>query len=101
VDDLVSALILMMETDHEVTGPINLGNPSEFTIKQLAELVIKQCDSSSTLTLKALPSDDPKQRRPNIEKAKSLLGWEPSTPLEKGLVQTVEYFRSSLESGEM
>jgi len=94
VDDLVEAMIRMMNTDKQVTGPINIGNPIEFTIKELAEKVIAMTGSTSTLTYKPLPNDDPKQRQPNISKAKATLNWEPTIQLEEGLKRTIAYFKS-------
>src|SRR5574344_1105610 len=91
VDDLVEAMIRMMNTDKQVTGPINIGNPNEFTIKELAEKVIAMTGSTSTLTYKPLPNDDPKQRQPNISKAKATLNWEPTIQLEEGLKRTIAY----------
>lgn len=92
-DDLVEGFVQLMETDETVVGPVNLGNPSEFTIKQLAELVIEQTRSSSRLEFHDLPADDPKQRRPDIARAKHLLDWEPTIPLTEGLERTIDYFR--------
>lgn len=99
VDDLVDGLMGLMATDDTVTGPINLGNPGEFTIRQLAELVIEMTGSKSTLTFLPLPQDDPKQRKPNIEKAEAMLGWRPSVPLQTGLAQTIAYFEHMLRAG--
>ncbi|MEP6876065.1 MAG: UDP-glucuronic acid decarboxylase family protein [Burkholderiales bacterium] len=99
VDDLVDALIRLMDTPAEVVGPINIGNPVEFTIKELAETVIRLTNSSSTLVFKPLPSDDPKQRQPDASLAKTALGWTASTPLEAGLVKTIEYFEALLRDG--
>ena len=82
----------MMATGDEVTGPINIGNPGEFTIKQLAELVIELTGSKSRLVYEPLPSDDPTQRKPVIDKAREVLGWEPTIPLREGLVRTIAYF---------
>ena len=96
-DDLVDGLIKMMNTADDVTGPVNIGNPGEFTILQLAELVIKLTDSKSKLIRMPLPADDPKQRRPDITKAKNLLNWQPTTPLETGLQKTIEYFDDLLK----
>jgi UDP-glucuronate decarboxylase len=94
VDDLVEALVRLMATGDAVTGPVNLGNPREFTILKLAEMVIEQTGSKSRIERRPLPSDDPKQRRPDIALARgSLGGWEPSTPLEMGLRKTIAYFR--------
>ncbi len=95
-DDLIEAFVRLMATPDEVTGPVNLGNPVEFTIRELAELVIDLTGSGSQLVWKALPSDDPKQRQPNIGKARELLGWEPSIPLREGLLKTIRYFESAL-----
>jgi UDP-glucuronate decarboxylase len=95
VDDLVEALLRMMATPDEVTGPLNVGNPREFTILQLAELVIKMVGSKSAIKRMPLPSDDPKQRRPDISLAKATLDWEPTTALEQGLQKTIEYFRAT------
>jgi UDP-glucuronate decarboxylase len=99
VDDLVDALVRLMETSDDVTGPINLGNPTEFTIEQLARKVIELAESQSEIVFKPLPSDDPLQRQPDINLAKSTLGWAPSTPLAEGLRKTIAYFRSTLEPG--
>ena len=85
-------MIRMMNTPDEITGPVNLGNPGEFTILQLAELVIELTGSRSKIIRMPLPSDDPKQRQPDISKAKELLHWEPVTPLREGLRKTIEYF---------
>jgi len=87
-----------MATPDEVTGPVNVGNPGEFTILQLAELVIELTDSKSRIVRMALPSDDPKQRRPDITKARELLNWEPTTPLREGLAKTIAYFDELLKS---
>ncbi len=94
VDDLVEGLIRLMATDPETTGPINIGNPGEFTMLELAEKVIRLTGSSSTIIHRPLPQDDPKQRRPNIDKAKSVLGWEPTIPLDEGLARAIPYFRN-------
>jgi UDP-glucuronate decarboxylase len=94
VDDLVEALLRLMATEDAVTGPMNLGNPREFTILRLAETVIEQTGSKSRIERRPLPSDDPRQRRPDISLAKRSLGeWEPLTPLEIGLTKTIAYFR--------
>jgi len=92
VDDLVRGLIGLMNTGDDVTGPINIGNPGEFTIRQLAEEVIALTGSASKLVFRPLPQDDPKQRRPDIEKARRLLGWEPEIALREGLSRTISYF---------
>jgi len=96
VDDLVSAFVLLMDSDSDITGPINLGNPNEFTMLELAEKVLSIVGGSSRLVFKDLPQDDPRQRQPNISKAKSLLNWEPSVQLDDGLSETVKYFRHLL-----
>jgi len=97
VDDLVRGMVLLMNTGDDVTGPINIGNPNEFTILQLAKTVKEMIGSSSEIILQDLPSDDPKQRQPNIEVAKSVLNWEPTIELEQGLVKTIDYFRQVVE----
>ena len=96
VDDLVSGLIKLMESPADVAGPINLGNPDEFTMRRLAELVLAETGAQSPLKLMPLPPDDPRQRQPDITRARNTLGWEPSTPLVEGLKPTVSYFRSLL-----
>ena len=96
VDDLVDGLMRLMATGDEVTGPVNLGNPNEFTIRELAEIVIEMTGSSSKLELHPLPQDDPKQRQPNIEMAKSVLDWEPRTQLRAGLAKAIAYFDALL-----
>jgi UDP-glucuronate decarboxylase len=93
VDDLIAGMIALMETGPEVTGPINIGNPNEFTIRELAEKVIALTGSRSELVEHPLPTDDPKQRQPDISRARELLGWEPKVMLDEGLGHTVEYFR--------
>ena len=97
VDDLVDGLIRLMESESEIVGPINLGNPSEFTIRQLAEIVIDLTGSASKIIDRPLPQDDPKQRQPDISKARELLGWQPIVPLADGLVRTVAYFEELLK----
>jgi UDP-glucuronate decarboxylase len=87
----------MMATPGDVTGPINLGNPNEFTIRELAELVIEITGSASKIVHRPLPLDDPKQRKPNIEKAQQTLGWEPKVQLRQGLEKTVAYFDGLLK----
>ncbi len=94
VDDLIDGLIRLMESPSDITGPINLGNPVEFTIRELAELIIKLTSSTSTLRFLPLPPDDPKQRQPDITRANSLLEWEPRVALEAGLRTTIDYFRA-------
>lgn len=93
VDDLVKGLIALMNSDDGVTGPINLGNPVEFTMRELAEKVIILCDSSSKLIFEEIPSDDPKQRKPDISLAKDILDWQPEVYLEEGLKAAIDYFR--------
>jgi UDP-glucuronate decarboxylase len=92
VDDLIVGLIALMESGPETTGPINLGNPLELTIRQLAETIIDLTSSASKIVLRPLPHDDPKQRKPNIDKARDVLGWEPRTALADGLKATIRYF---------
>jgi len=96
VDDLVDGLVRLMSSPDEVTGPVNLGNPVEFTIRTLAEKVIELIGSKSPLVFKPLPSDDPRQRQPDISVARSVLGWEPGVPLAEGLEKTIDYFRKTL-----
>jgi UDP-glucuronate decarboxylase len=93
VDDLIEGLIRLMNTPDEVTGPVNLGNPVEFTIRELAEQVLAQTRSQSSLLQEPLPQDDPRQRQPDIDLARQLLGWEPAVPLADGLERTIDYFR--------
>lgn len=94
VDELVDGLMRLMESDGDVTGPINLGNPREFSIRELATKVIDQTGSASELVFKELPQDDPQQRQPDISKAKSVLGWDPQITIDEGLSRTIEYFRT-------
>ena len=93
VDDLIAGLMALMETGPDITGPTNIGNPVEFTVRELAEKVIELTGSRSKIIGEPLPQDDPRQRQPNISKAKRDLRWEPSVPLEEGLVKTIDYFR--------
>ena len=99
VDDLIEGLIRLMNTD-DLHEPVNLGNPGEFTIKELAEEVARICGSDSGVTYLPLPQDDPRQRRPDISRAQALLGWLPTIPLREGLEKTVAYFRSRVMSDE-
>jgi UDP-glucuronate decarboxylase len=99
VDDLIEAMMRLMNTPDEITGPVNIGNPSEFSISQLADIVIKLTESKSTVVFKPLPSDDPKQRKPDITLAKKILNWEPNIQLEPGLQKTINYFRSTYAKG--
>jgi UDP-glucuronate decarboxylase len=96
VDDLVHGLISLMETPDSVTGPINIGNPNEFTIRQLAENVIDLTGAKSKLVFRPLPQDDPRQRQPDIAKARDILKWEPSVELRDGLSKTIAYFDALL-----
>jgi UDP-glucuronate decarboxylase len=93
VDDLVDAMIAMMNTPADVTGPVNIGNPGEFTMLELAEKVVSLVGGKSGIRYEPLPSDDPKQRKPDISLAKKTFGWEPKVDLESGLKRTIEYFR--------
>jgi UDP-glucuronate decarboxylase len=97
VDDLVEALIRLMNVE-DVHDPVNLGNPGEFTIRQLADEVIKMCGSKSEIEFRPLPEDDPKQRQPNITRAQTLLGWNPTIALHEGLSKTVAYFKQTANS---
>jgi UDP-glucuronate decarboxylase len=99
VSDLVEGLRRLMDGPEEVTGPINLGNPGEFTMIELAEAVIRLTGSASRMAFRPAPVDDPRQRQPDITKARSKLGWEPTIPLEQGLVHTIAYFDKLLSKG--
>ncbi|WP_342108580.1 UDP-glucuronic acid decarboxylase family protein [Methylobacterium sp. SI9] len=96
VSDLIEGFVRLMDSGPEVTGPINIGNPNEFTIRDLAHMVIELTDSRSRITHRPLPPDDPRQRRPDIGKAKALLDWEPTVQLREGLERTIAYFRTTL-----
>jgi UDP-glucuronate decarboxylase len=98
IDDLAEALIAFMDTADDVTGPINLGNPAEFTIRALAELIVKMTGSSSRISYLPLPIDDPKQRCPDIALAGKLLGWKPKISLDHGLEKTIAYFKRLLSA---
>jgi UDP-glucuronate decarboxylase len=100
VDDLIDAFIAFMSKDGDLPGPINLGNPNEFTIKQLAENVIDLTGAKSKLIYKPLPSDDPKQRQPDITKVKEVLGWQPKIALRDGLARTIAYFDGLIKEGD-
>ena len=100
-DDLIEAFIRLMNTSDDVTGPINIGNPGEFTMLELAEKILALTNSDSKLVFKPLPSDDPKQRRPDISKAKTYLNWEPKVQLEEGLKHTIEYFDTLLQKEDL
>jgi len=96
VDDLIEGLIRMMNGPDDFVGPVNLGNPGEFSVLTLAKLIIKLTDSQSKIVFKSLPKDDPLQRQPNIALAKQQLDWEPTVDLQEGLMETIEYFRKTL-----
>src|SRR6056297_2645173 len=100
VDDLVGGLILLMDSPDDVTGPVNLGNPVEFTMLELAQRVLDLTGSPSEIVQRPLPQDDPKQRRPDIEMARTLLDWHPTVTLEEGLARAVAYFRDELERAD-
>lgn len=97
VDDLIEGFCRMMSTTDDVTGPVNLGNPGEFTMLELAEKVLSFTGSKSKLVFKPLPQDDPKQRKPDISKAKQLLDWQPKVPLDDGLKETIKYFKKVIK----
>jgi UDP-glucuronate decarboxylase len=94
VDDLVEGMIRMMNTPDDVIGPVNIGNPGEFTILELAEKVIQLTGSNSKIIFKPLPADDPMQRKPDITKAKEIIKWQPNVQLEEGLIKTIDYFKT-------
>ena len=96
VDDLIDGFVCLMNSDSDVTGPVNLGNPGEFTVRELAEHVIDLTGSPSKLVFKPLPQADPRQRKPDISKAKSLLNWQPEVKLDEGLKRTIAYFEKLL-----
>lgn len=100
VDDLIEGLIRLMHTPDDITGPINLGKPGEFTILELAEKVIELSNSGSEIVFKPLPADDPKQRRPDINRAQEVLGWTPQIELKEGLAKTIVYFDELLSNRE-
>jgi UDP-glucuronate decarboxylase len=99
VDDLIDAMIRLMNSPDDFTGPVNLGNPVETSILQLAKIIIEITNSSSSLEFQRLPSDDPRKRCPDISLAKEKLGWEPRVPLKEGLIKTIEYFEDLLNKG--
>jgi UDP-glucuronate decarboxylase len=101
VDDLVDGLMRLMEAPDSVKGPLNLGNPEEFTIRELAETVLAMTGSSSRIVHHELPADDPRRRRPDISKAQELLMWQPKTPLREGLRHTIDYFEKVLSGGRV
>ncbi|MCW2238557.1 UDP-glucuronic acid decarboxylase family protein [Azospirillum canadense] len=96
VDDLIEGFVRLMKADDDVTGPINFGNPGEFTVRELAEMVIEMTGSRSRIEFKALPQDDPLQRKPDITKARENLGWHPTIPLAEGLEKTIAFFEKRL-----
>ena len=101
VDDLVDGLVRLMNTDDDVTGPLNIGNPAEFSIRELAEIVITITGSRSKIVTRALPADDPRQRQPDISKARQTLGWTPGTALKQGLMRTIAYFEDLLKEEDV
>ena len=96
VDDLIDGLVRLMKSDDSVTGPINLGNPTEFSVRELADQLLAKLGSNAGIIREPLPADDPRQRKPDITKARELLGWEPKVALSEGLDQTIAYFREEL-----
>jgi UDP-glucuronate decarboxylase len=98
VDDLITGLISLLMKEKDVSGPINIGNPGEFTILELAQLVVELTNSNSSIEFRTLPSDDPKQRKPDISKAKSVLQWEPTVQLREGLTKAIPYFEARIAS---
>ena len=96
VDDLINGIVSMMATDKSVSGPVNLGNPNEFTMLELASKVIELTNSSSKIVHKPLPQDDPRQRQPDISKAKEILNWQPKVELKEGLLKTINYFEGAI-----
>ena len=98
VDDLIEGMLRMMATERGFTGPVNIGNPGEFSMLELAEMVIRKTKSSSKIVYKPLPQDDPKQRKPDITLAKAKLEWEPKIGLEEGLDYVIDYFRKELQN---
>ena len=101
VDDLIRGLIAMMETGPEVIGPINLGNPNEFTIRELAELILELTGSRSKIVHRPLPQDDPQKRRPDISEAEGVLHWRPTISLREGLTKTIPYFERLVAQDEV
>jgi UDP-glucuronate decarboxylase len=96
VDDLIDGLVRLMKSDDSVTGPINLGNPTEFSVRELADQLLAKLRSNAGVIFEPLPSDDPRQRKPDISKAREILGWEPKVPLSEGLDHTIAYFEQQL-----
>lgn len=101
VDDLIEGMVRMIQTPDDVTGPVNLGNPGEFTIRELAEKILTMTRSGSKIEYREAMQDDPKQRQPDITYAKSILGWQPTVPLEEGLRKTIRFFQSQIENSAM
>lgn len=99
VDDLIDGLIALMQSPDGVVGPVNLGNPDEYTVLELAEMILQLIGGRSKIVFKPLPQDDPTQRQPDIAVARSTLGWEPKVPLQEGLERTIQYFRTLLHNG--
>ena len=99
MDDLVECMLRFMASPDDFTGPMNMGNPGEFTIRELAEKVVALTGSGSVISYEPLPGDDPRQRRPDISLARKMLGWEPVVPLEEGLKKTIAYFEGQLRQG--
>ncbi len=97
IDDLIHGILLMMQTPDDFTGPVNLGNPEEYTVKELAEKVLRLMGISSVLEYYPLPHDDPRQRLPDISLANKMLGWEPKIGVDEGLKKTLEYFNKELQ----
>ena len=100
VDDLIDGMMKLMQSPDEITGPINIGNPGEFTIRQLAEKIVEMVGNEAQLVFRDLPVNDPMQRRPDIGKARSFLGWQPTVELEQGLGKTIDYFRTLVREKE-
>jgi len=100
VDDLIEAFVRLMETADDFTGPVNMGNPNEFSIKELAEKIIDLTGSKSEFINKPLPEDDPTQRKPDITLAREKLGWEPKIELEEGLKSTIDYFEQLMQRSD-
>ncbi|NNE38561.1 MAG: NAD-dependent epimerase/dehydratase family protein, partial [Gammaproteobacteria bacterium] len=100
VDDLIEGFVRLMDSGDDLTGPVNLGNPGEFTVKELAENIIEMTGAKSTLEYRPLPDDDPKQRQPDITLASQALDWEPRIKLREGLKQTIQYFDDLLKNSE-
>jgi UDP-glucuronate decarboxylase len=101
VDDMIRGLVSMMETSPDIVGPINLGNPNELNIRELAEMVLELTGSRSKIVHRPLPADDPQKRRPDISEAERLLDWRPTTSLKEGLAKTIAYFEGLLAEGKI